>query len=266
MYLSEIAGSVSFPRPHGDTYVIESQAKDHLVLHIGHLLGNSLVKLTHPNILAQHPRVFEFKRYLPNGGKRWTSHAGVERFVAVPLDRFLLDETNSKLSYIYTSIAGERVVLSVSGGGGSTWTDWLTVDASTMVNMPRKTVRAILDAAWSPDEARARGVVLSKFDHGERDHHTFAGLCSERAAIPALVPGCTVVFTHNVTVAQREVGTCTLTEVNRRRKTLVCDDGRVQFRARFAHVDWVKTCAANAWSPAIPETFNRLEVPAASAA
>lgn len=265
MLLSDIAGSATFPRANGDAYVIESHAKDHLVLCIGHLFGHSLAGLEHPNVIAQQPRIFEFKHYRGDH-KYWVSKPGVERFVAVPLDRFELDDAKSGGSYIHTRIAGEQVVLSVSGGThGLGWMDWLTVDVSTYVDLPKKTMRAILDAAWSPDECRRRGVVVPKRDLHDRRLESLSQAFGERTAIASLAFGTRIAFKPNTTVAGRAIETCAVLEVNRRKKVITFSEGGISMRTNYDHIDWPKTCAANGWSTGVPEAFDRIAIPVAAA-
>jgi hypothetical protein len=88
-------------------YFVNICPGDRLILRMG-LLGAGITRkdLQHPNILAIQDTVFEFKRDLPGGGKRWSEKPGRVAYLSVAnKDVFLIPEEGH--SYVPVRVAGE---------------------------------------------------------------------------------------------------------------------------------------------------------------
>ena len=124
-------------------YHVAFDASPVLILEAGVFPGSAAARLRHPGIWATRCRIFEFKTYLPHGGKRWHARAGISHFFIVPKGRIQL-VLEKGFSYVPVEINGVRTRPNVSGGTDEGWTDWVGTAAGISVGHP---VRDLLGIA-----------------------------------------------------------------------------------------------------------------------
>jgi hypothetical protein len=113
-----------------DRYLIAIERGTHLVVRAGVHAGSPGATFTHPAIAASEKQIYEYKHYRPNGGKYWTSRAGLTHYFVIPREAVTLLPVKG-LSYIKATINGVPVTFNVSGGSGNGgWTDWLCTHTS----------------------------------------------------------------------------------------------------------------------------------------
>ena len=127
-------------------YHIEFDARPFLILEAGAFPGAGAARFQHPGIWATRCRIFEFKTYLPRGGKRWHSRAGISHFFVVPKDRIRL-VLDKGYSYVPVEINGTRTRLNVSGGTQNGWTDFVRASACISVGHPVRDLHRIAEVA-----------------------------------------------------------------------------------------------------------------------
>jgi len=112
-------------------YSINIEPSENQIIIMGFDANKSASKFKHPNISATVKRIHEFKHYRKNGGKFWTSRAGVDHYLVIPRNQItILSEKG--YSYIKTEINGVKVTLNVSGGtNGKGWADYLNTRCHT---------------------------------------------------------------------------------------------------------------------------------------
>jgi hypothetical protein len=141
-----------------DKYHIEIEPNDFLVVIMGFTANKGAANFKHPNIASTRKTVHEFKHYRDNGGKFWTSRAGLDHLFVIPRNQVkILPEKG--YSYIKAEINGVKVSFNVSGGGGDGWTDYLSTFTSTSVNHKLADVKKIAQVAvrnspFEPMEAK----------------------------------------------------------------------------------------------------------------
>lgn len=128
-----------------EVYKVEFLEMKYLIVEVGAKVGSGLANLKHSNILTSVKRIYEFKHYRKNGGKYWTSSAGISHFVIVPTDKiYLLSEKG--YSYVKAEINGVKVMFNVSGGGGSNgWTDYVHSSTNISVGHKAKDIKKLLE-------------------------------------------------------------------------------------------------------------------------
>lgn len=230
----------------------------HLVVTVGHTYQHSGWRFSHPNVVATHLRIMSFRRYLPSGAKRWIEKAGIERTFVIPLERIELDLPTSGYSYVGVRINGVCVKLNVSGGTlGLGWQDLIGQTAAVLVNYPQRVVRALADAAYSPEECRTHAITTDVAPEGASARSSIQQLMADQLGIRGLVPGETVFLRSSVHVggATRVSGTflgrC---GPGARRLRVRMGDDVVQVKP--AHIDWVQTLSSNGRMPPVPTEFN----------
>jgi hypothetical protein len=130
----------------GEEYHVEVDPGEYLVVEAGSLVGTPAARFTHPNVAARVNRVYEFKHYHGNGGKSWTSKAGVSFYLVIPRSCvFLLPEKG--YSYIPAMINGVKVRFNVSGGTVNGWTDWLHTHTQISVNHCLRDLKKLAEVA-----------------------------------------------------------------------------------------------------------------------
>ena len=130
-----------------EKYDIEIEAGDYLVVVMGFGVDKAASRFKHPNISASYKKVHEFKHYRKNGGKFWTSKAGIDHVFVIPRDKITIIPEMG-YSYIKAEINGVKVVFSVSGGscrGG--WADYLNNTTHTCINHKLEDVKKIAEVS-----------------------------------------------------------------------------------------------------------------------
>jgi len=259
MKLSDIAGSLTCTPTEGrhrnESYTVRLLADQYLAMTVGHTFGHPGWTFAHRNVVATHTRIMSFKRYLPSGAKRWDDKAGIERVLVIPLDRIELNLPTSGLSYVGVGINGVKVKLNVSGGTlGNGWEDVVTQSCATLVNYSKRVVRALADAAYSPDECHARGITVAAASESAQTKSRIEDLVAVRLGIKALPPGATVIFAPGLTAGGRPIETGTLDgRALAKTRRLLVTVGSIALSAQSRHIDWKRTLSANEVMPAIPQ-------------
>ena len=128
----------------------------HLIVEVGGWVDSATARFTHPNVWQTRCRVYELKRYLRGGGKRWYSRAGVSHYLVIPRDRIQLYREKG-YSFVRVLINGVLCTLNVSGGGGEGWTDYIGAFTSIGIGHSRDDLQKIAGVAVSPSEVAALG-------------------------------------------------------------------------------------------------------------
>jgi len=122
MTLDQIQGEKLFEGP--DPYVVKVAPGDSILIRFGEFLSSPAARFKHHNLASKTKTVLEFKHHRQNGSKFWTSRAGYDLWFVVPKTAIeLLDGPH--WSYVRTLINGVKVTMSVSGGSGPPWTDYI---------------------------------------------------------------------------------------------------------------------------------------------
>jgi len=138
----------------GDRYVVDEQDRyevkiepgEFLLVEAGACAGKLGAKFRHPNVAATVRRLYEFKHYHRDGGKSWSTRAGVSYYMVIPRTAVrLLPEKGC--SYVPAEINGVKVSFNVSGGGGEVWTDYLRTRTQIAVNHPLRALKAMAAVA-----------------------------------------------------------------------------------------------------------------------
>lgn len=270
MKLSDITGSVTFPPGASDhkdcdyTVAMRSPAQ-HLVLTIGHTFGHPGWAFTHPQVMASHVRVMSFRRYLPSGSKRWIEKAGMERTFVIPLDRIELDLPTSGHSFVGVRINGVLVKLNVSGGTTPTgWQDMIGPTCATLVNYPKRIVRAVAQAAYTADECRAHGITTDATSEGALTRRRIAELMAEQLGVHGITPGATVFFASSTHSGGKTLESGIFTGMSgRRTRRMLVRVGENPLHAKSSHMDWHRTLVMNGRMPSVPDDFNQRASPLA---
>lgn len=129
-----------------DRYQVEIEQGDFLVIRTGATAGKAAFHFDHPNLAAKAKAVFEFKHYRRNGGKFWTSRAGMEFYLVIPRTAItMLPEKGH--SYVPAMINGVKVKFNVSGGTINGWTDWMHTHTEISVNHPVRDLKKLAEVA-----------------------------------------------------------------------------------------------------------------------
>lgn len=229
---------------------------DTIVVSFGCPWGEASAKLSHPNIAASLVRKYEFKHYQSIRGKWWTSQVGVTHYAFFRLaDLTLADLSGPGYSYIKLATPnGERFTLSVSGGGGECWTDWLGGSASSFVGTPARRLSRIFDAAVKPP----RQLEFPELEQQEQDQIRRMLVAKQAMGLRPLPrlwlkPGLGV---RGYTVP--EDGGLPVAEDHRGRRHFVCGTFPFGIRVKHTQVDWTKTGEKLGVVPPDFDRFGRL--------
>ena len=129
-----------------DKYDITIEPGEFLVIEVGAVVGKAAARFEHPNVAVTAKRVYDFKHYRAGGSKFWTERAGVSHFFVVPRSAVCI-VMEKGYSYIPAVINGVKVRFNVSGGGGDSWTDWLTTRVSISVNHSMNDLKRIAEVS-----------------------------------------------------------------------------------------------------------------------
>ena len=130
-----------------DQYAVQIDEGPYQLIVMGFASNKPAAKFEHPNILGTAKKVHEFKHYRKDGGKFWTSKAGVNHYLVIPRDKItMLPEKG--YSYVPAEINGVKVTFNVSGGtNGKGWTDYLRTEAHISVNHKLSDLKKLLAVA-----------------------------------------------------------------------------------------------------------------------
>ncbi len=281
MLMSQINGEFIVDTDDGG-YRVLIESGDHLILVAGATYGKPAAKFQHPNVVARKCEVHEFKHYRKAGSKFWTARPGVNFYLVVPKDQIEMIPEKG-YSYVPVKINGQKLVLNVSGGGSfdhGGWTDWVHRVVHTSVGFSKRTLKALADVAFSPDECKAMGLSFPLVGLDDAEKQRFIRLAAEKDAKPTIKAGSKIVVDTNactwdsevspvVTVVARATGhtyrrgktqadgTFFLTPTDTlQQKVLATDDRGHQWRIKFSQVDWRKTAEANRIPLANPDAVN----------
>ena len=274
--LPALPGSAVSPR---SGYIIESSGLSIQILTIGYIAGHAGFAVDHPCILERRLRVLEFKHYRGNSSKFWTRKPGLDLVVAVRSADCVFDHAASGSTFPVFRIGGEPVKLNVGGGtcGDGDWSDWIGYNDHTCVNLPLRTLRAILAHALTPEAVRDAGFATldvqgpSEYGFTRQEDQTVAVRSLLLAASPTswLAPGMSLVPISGT--RRRDGGAIaalTVTAIDGVHKQVVvrCAGDVSDIRIPFTCCDWAATANANGVEVPMPMPLNRLSEPASLAA
>lgn len=120
--------------PRDRPYSIVVQNAERRVIIVPAYADSNAGRWRHERALTRD-QLLEFKQSTPDGGKYWTSAAGVEHAFVVP-DEVIHVQPEATFSYPMLEIAGVTITASTSGGtsrGGKGWSDFIGVTIGTLV-------------------------------------------------------------------------------------------------------------------------------------
>lgn len=244
---------------------VNPQPEDFIFLVLGFSHDKPGASIQHPAILDRKNRVHEYKHYKANGGKSWTSKAGVDILVAVPRNEVTLLPEKS-YSYPKVEIGGQKITFNCSGGGGNIWTDWIDGINHTSTNMPIKKVKAILSKSIPKNFFEQQGQVPLLKDsyegetpayiaaRNERWHELVAQTQVRKRIISEVESGMErkIVLTSGCTYAGENVfkiiETIRLVKWNGKKcpaKGFIAIGSYGRCKVKFNQIDWLKTAEAN---------------------
>jgi hypothetical protein len=227
-----------------DYFVRLGQGK-RIVLALGFFLEHPGARFQHPNIIRSENHVFDLKKHHKGGGKSWSEKAGVVHFMSFPDDEISLIPEKG-YSYVPVEIAGVRIVLNTSGGGGKEWVDWVGGSVHhALLNISLADLRKIAAVSEIPtDEIRNLLQGNSSDSDREREEKRFDAMMLKKEAkkrVPELIDkgvklelvlsGCTV----ESVIPVRTVRT------NGRLSCIYATYGCENYRIRLKQIDWAGT-------------------------
>lgn len=240
-----------------DKYAIE-YPDDNAVFFVDICLEWPHKPLTHPNVLAARPAIFEYKHERKNGSKFWTSKPGIEYLIAVPRETVtVLPEK----TYSNPKVRIGDVVVSVNACGGTFdpgWADILTEVLHMFVKLPAKTIKALLAVSLPADDPRVvatKGVLSFNSKPNETERWK-----QKVAASTTLLPGYRVVPVSG-TGYKNGVADAEYLLVSRRASKLILKrhvPDSMYYALGAVHVDWAATYKANNTVMPEPPEWNKL--------
>lgn len=91
-------------------------------------------------------KTFGFKHYRRSGSKFWTYHDGMEFTLHIPISKITLVPIKG-MSYVPMVINGVALTLNVSGGTSNGWTDWVSGNPHSSINVPIRKMKKIMEVA-----------------------------------------------------------------------------------------------------------------------
>lgn len=216
-------------------YYVNFSAEKYIILCIGYKHNHPCFTFTHKNVLASQYKLFEFKHYRPNGGKFWTSCLGKDIYLAIAKEK--LDLILEKgYSYVPVSFQGTKFILNVSGGGSGKWGDYVGKVASTTVNLPKKLLTALADAATTEN------IDFEAIPAFKDERIVLALQEWEAKQRCVLSVGKKIAVKPGYTFRGADVGVCVITDMPTKwRKSYLCHTAKVPAKA----IDWIETAALN---------------------
>lgn len=244
MLLSEINGSVCIDPD--DNYYVEVSDAPFLMLSVPMVVGTLNADFDHPNMLAAIYESLEFKHYRRSGTKFWTSKPGVCFYFVVPNDRIelVMEKTHSFPKII---IGGKTVTLSTSGGtipaGG--WTDYIGARAGTLVNMPKRTLKAIADNALTVAEVKKLGICLPEKEKTEEKHTDILTMVSKTIVGPQLDKDWKIQLGYSYSISGSK-GPFTISHPRRKKsRSVIVEHYPGHVKCSYKHIDWLETAKLN---------------------
>ncbi len=258
-----------------DEYFMTTDEAPFIILKVGYLPNRASFDFDHPKMLAREVDVLEFKHYRANGSKFWTSKLGSYLYFAVPKDKIEIVPKDGG-SYPEVIIDGVQMTLSVSGGttdGG--WNDWVGGITSTFVNMPKKKLNAIVNAAMTVAEAKQAGITLD-FDRRpswiktdeewekekKREADRIHEMVCKHVIMPQLDEGWRVQL-HGAYSIGGSSGPFIVNQPKQKRKkhVRVGSTNYCGTRVYYKHIWWAKTAELNGDAVKLPSTVGINRVP-----
>ena len=142
-------------------YCVTLEDKPFILFRFPFTLDHAGVRFMHPNLLARFTDTQEYKHYRENGSKFWSARPGVDILMAV--DKRLIRLVKAEgFSYPKLRIGNAEITTSVGGGGGGTWTDFISTRVTVCTNIKFTTLREIARLAMTPEQALKAGVTVEQ--------------------------------------------------------------------------------------------------------
>jgi hypothetical protein len=265
--LSECGSTLVMNDEPGKQEQIVIQPGEFLVVIAGVHAKKPVAKFTHSNVAATGKVVHEFKHYRSNGGKFWTSRAGVDFYFIIPRNQIKIIPQELS-SYIKAEINGVKVKFNVSGGTVNGWTDWLPTVVSISIghgvrdlsklasvavrgtalepitpkpleneeswNQMASSYKWVIDQVTTLAEQEKAPKVVMKKGIGFCGHHEGVAVSVERRRrrVPIIPPN--PGYTKSWSIEYTGI-----------LKSLVLSTGAGRVRVKANQIDWVATAAAN---------------------
>jgi hypothetical protein len=244
-------------------YTVLFDAAPYIVLRIAFTAEHRNAGWTHPNVVARGNELLEFKHSRADGHKWWTSKAGVENYLVLPKTAFALVH-QCGYSWPKFMVNGQKITLSVSGGCGGDrpgWTDVVRGYASTSVNLPLRTLKALAAVSLTVEKCREVGVTVEPHKLSE---YSLKGWRSKWAKQDVkLAPGVQMVLAEGYSAFGSQ-GPFPFDSMTSTGRQYLVKTGLGLVRCRENSIDWSATATANGVPLRDPScgAFNLLPAPA----
>ena len=225
-------------------------ASTYIVFRFPYTLDHAGSRFSSPNLLGTRACLQEYKHYRQGGSKFWSARPGVDLYVAVDKSkiRTLVDEG---LSFPVLRVGNSEFKTTVSGGGGTIWTDYLGTHVTACSNLRLAILKEVATHAIDPQAAKLLGIALPA--HVAVDVRIDDAL-ARLASTKRLVSGNPIMLKDGFSVyGQRKLEFDHWASP----QMLSCKITGSSVRASLCRIDWIETAKLNSFSVKTTSNLNQ---------
>ena len=222
----------------------------YIVFRFPYTLDHAGATFTSPKLLGTRACLQEYKHYRQGGSKFWSARPGVDLYFAVDKAkiRILVDEGHS---FPVLRVGNSEFKTTVSGGGGTMWTDYLGTNVTVCSNVKLAILKEIATHAIDPQAAKIMGVSLPA--HVAADVRIDDAL-ARLASTKRLVSGNPIMLKDGFSVyGQRKLEFDHWASP----QMLSCKITGSTVRASLCRIDWTETAKLNSFSAKTTANLNQ---------